>query len=243
MFYETPQFFLILWPFILLLSTVTALMEIQIEGGNGWASCLPSWRFSPKWLRKLMNGKEVTGYHIYFNLHMIVLLHLPLLLAGWSWPMELTILFVLCTTMLLEDFLWFVFNPHFGWQSFFPGKIPWYTHWFGAFPVDYYFWVAMSAFLAGMRGLVIVPVPEPTFGTDNPIIAQLAGWGIGFFACLVVMLAMVLICTPRIRRYLITDTDPHPGHPGFCQACTMPHTARKSAAKKKKKRPSARRKK
>lgn len=218
MTFASPFFLLILWPFILLFSVVTALMEIQIEGGNGWARCLPSWRFAPSWLRKVLNGKDLTGYHVYLNLHLFILFHLPIVLMGWSWTLELTILFLLSTSMLCEDFLWFILNPHFGWPSFASANISWFTRWVGPLPLDYYFWIAVSATLAGLRG-VTSEETVPALGSLHPVLQQLTGWGIGFAFTVIALIMIVLVCTPRIKRFLANDVLPHPGHPGMCSVC------------------------
>jgi hypothetical protein len=40
--------------------------------------------------------------------------------------------------MLIEDFLWFVFNPHYGIKKFRKGQIWWHTNWLGPMPVLYW---------------------------------------------------------------------------------------------------------
>ncbi len=219
MMFADPYYWVALWIFVLVLSTVTALMEIQIEGGNGWAGCLPSWRFAPGWLKLFLNGKDLTGYHVYLDLHLLFLFHLPLLLMGWSWMTELTILSVFFACMVCEDFLWFVLNPHFGWDSFSPAKVPWFNRWIGPFPLDYYFWLIISATLAMLRGVVPGAVSDPTLSTFSLPVQQLLGWGLGFFVIALVITLITMLVTPRIREFLSKDTMPHPGHPGICITC------------------------
>jgi hypothetical protein len=84
--------------FILILvcaSAFVALLEIQIEGGAGWA-----------------------------QLFVFSLGHLPYTMGvqpGWS--TELRILAFLIFFWVLEDFLWFVFNPEYGIRRFRRGDL------------------------------------------------------------------------------------------------------------------------
>lgn len=52
--------------FILTASILMALFEIQVEGKNGWAADLPTWRSNNKWLYKFMGNRPVTGYQFIF---------------------------------------------------------------------------------------------------------------------------------------------------------------------------------
>jgi len=211
----TPLSFVALWLFVLALSAVTALMEIQIEGGNGWAANLPTWRIAPKWLLPFLNGKDLTGYHLYLQLHLLILFHFPILLEGFSWGTELTIISVFLAAMTCEDFLWFVLNPHFGWQSFKMGNIAWFKAWFGPFPIDYYLWLTVSALCAILRGTLAGAPADPTLGSLSPELQQLIGWGVGFLVAVTVMTMIILVTRPRIARFQAADTEPHPGHPGI----------------------------
>jgi hypothetical protein len=40
--------------------------------------------------------------------------------------------------MFLEDFLWFVFNPHYGIKKFRKGEIWWHKTWWGPVPSLYW---------------------------------------------------------------------------------------------------------
>lgn len=210
-----------LWGFVMVIAACTALMEIQIEGGNGWAGCLPSWRFAPAWMRNFLNGKDLTGYHLYLNLHMLALFHFPIFFVEWSAFLELTILSLYFACMIVEDFLWFILNPHFGWSSFGRGKISWYTRWFFGFPIDYYLWLFVSALFAYVRGILPEALSSPTLlGLSFPV-QHLLGWVTGFFFVAVASMVLIAVVTPRIVRYLSKDTLPHPGHPGICTSCSV----------------------
>lgn len=226
--FESPLFLIPLWAFVFLIAFATALMEIQIEGANGWAKLLPSWRFAPPWLKRLLNGKDITGYHVYLNLHSILLLHFPVFFIGWSWQTELTILFVLSSFVVCEDVLWFILNPHFGWFSFTREKVSWYTSWFGPLPSDYYFWIALSGLFAALRGAADGASGDPLFGGMPVPLQHFVGWLMGLGVFLVCTTMLGLVVTPRITRFLAADTAPHPGHPVAAKK-----RARKPAARKK----------
>ena len=213
MMFSYPFAFIGLWVFAFVLAAVTALLEIQIEGANGWAKDLPTWRYAPKWVLTFMNGKDFTGYHLYLNLHMLVFFHLPVLFLGWSAYIEFTILSISCACLLVEDFLWFVLNQHFGWQSFMKTKVSWYKQWIGPFPIDYYFWLFVSGFLAYLRGLCSGASPDPSLSQFTLPVQHLIGWFVGFLICVVLIFMTSAVMTRRIARFLAQDTLPHPGHP------------------------------
>ena len=71
--------------FIVLVAALLALLEIQIEGREGWAKNLPTWRLRGTWLNRLLGRQEFTGYHLHLNLLMLALFHLPVVVLGeWS---------------------------------------------------------------------------------------------------------------------------------------------------------------
>lgn len=134
---------------IALLAVLFAQLEIQIEGARGWAADLPTWRL-PKdsaW-RWLCGGRELTGYHVYAFAFMAAAFHWPLAFAGaWSLPLEARALGSLALFWLLEDSLWFAFNPAFGLRRFTPRHAPWHPRWFLGVPVDYF---ALAAAAGGL---------------------------------------------------------------------------------------------
>jgi hypothetical protein len=133
-----------------------ALWEIQIEGKDGWAAKLPCWRVTDKWVMKLMGGRPLTGYHFHMVTFLIVILHFPVVFTEWNIQKELLVWGFLSGLLLLEDFFWFVLNPHYGLSRFRKGQIPWHKHWWGPFP-DFYWWYAISATLLiffGKQGVV-----------------------------------------------------------------------------------------
>src|SRR5436190_23540277 len=97
-----------------IVSWLFALLEIQIEGSNGWAAGLPTWRVENRWTRLLYSSKTLTGYHLYIQLFTLAIVHLPfgLSLTQFTWHAEARVLSFFIFFWILEDFLWFVLNPH-----------------------------------------------------------------------------------------------------------------------------------
>ncbi len=125
---------------VLLTSLLFALVEIQIEGPDGWAARLPTWRVDNNWTRWLLGRKPLTGYHLYAAAFIAALLHFPyaLSLVSFSWKTEFRILSFMVLFWIIEDFLWFVCNPHFGLQKFRPQFIWWHApSWWWVVPRDY----------------------------------------------------------------------------------------------------------
>lgn len=118
-----------------------ALVEIQIEGREGWAAGLPTWRIDNKFTRLLNGNRPLTGYHVYLHLFVLSMLHSPfaLGLAVPSWRAEARIFAFLILFWTVEDFLWFVANPAYGLKRFTPKHIPWHRRsWWGIMPRDYW---------------------------------------------------------------------------------------------------------
>ena len=137
-------FILLLW--ILLLALFFAKVEINIEGGNGWGAGLPTWRIEKHWLLDIFwGGRAMTGYHAWVFPFIILLFHTVFFVGcQWSLKLEARIVASLMLFWLIEDFLWFVLNPHYGFRKFNKNDIPWHSHrWFIFMPVDY--WIFMVA--------------------------------------------------------------------------------------------------
>jgi hypothetical protein len=124
--------------FMVLLAFLLAFWEIQIEGKDGWASELPGWRVEKGWLIKLTGGRPITGYHLFMTLFLIAIVHLPAFFVPWSWQLESLVLGFYIGMVLLEDFLWFVLNPHYRIRNFRKGKIWWHKQWWGPIPALYW---------------------------------------------------------------------------------------------------------
>ena len=120
--------------FMVFLAFILALWEIQIEGKDGWAARLPGWRIEKGWLVKVTGGRPLTGYHLFMTLFLITMVHLPLFFTPWSWRLESLLIGFYLGMVLVEDFLWFALNPHYGLKSFRKGKIWWHRSWWGPLP-------------------------------------------------------------------------------------------------------------
>ena len=133
--------------FMVFMSVVLALWEIQIEGRDGWAANLPGWRRESGLLVKMAGGRPVTGYHVCMTVFLIALVHLPLFFTPWTWQTESLVLGFYVGMVFLEDFFWFVLNPHYGIGEFRKGKIWWHKTWWGPVPALYWFLLAVTAVL------------------------------------------------------------------------------------------------
>lgn len=123
--------------FIFLLAFSIAKLEIQIEGKDGWAKNLPTWRAKNKLTSLLQNEYPFTGYHFWAGATVITFIHLPFFIGfQWSLHTELKLLSMFILIATLEDFLWFVFNPSFGIKKFNSKFVPWHR-WIGPVPLAY----------------------------------------------------------------------------------------------------------
>jgi len=139
--------------FLFLVATLLALLEVQIEGTNGWAGALPTWRAEGALVRAITGGRPITGYHVYLWLLLLALLHTPLLFTRFTRELETRLLGWFFLLTVSWDFLWFVWNPSFGLSRFHSENIWWYSRWLLGIPVDYYVGLALSllVYLAGAR--------------------------------------------------------------------------------------------
>lgn len=130
--------------YIFAMALIFAFMEIEIEGKNGWAKKLPTWYkksgFS-KLFSILASKKPLTGYHLFIHLFIILIFHAPFFFGlSWTPLREITAIVAYMTFMIVEDFLWFAFNPAFGLKNFKKKKVWWHgkSEWIGGlFPTDY----------------------------------------------------------------------------------------------------------
>lgn len=142
--------------YLFIMATVLALLEIQIEGEGGWAKNLPTWRPHPdnvigKVYKKILSGKELTGYHTLMFTFVLLVFHLPYVfgltftLEHWLQTLSLFFIFI-----ALWDFLWFVFNPYHPLKNFAKNN-PNHKAFFLGMPTDYYFSILISL-------LVVIPI-------------------------------------------------------------------------------------
>lgn len=128
--------------YLIITSVIFALLEINIEGQHGWAGNLPTWFKKinlPKIFQKLHIRKPLTGYHLFLWIFIALLLHAVFLTTSWSMTAELKIVSFYILLLTLEDFFWFVFNPHFGLKKFSSLHIHWHHDWLLKVPTVYWF--------------------------------------------------------------------------------------------------------
>jgi hypothetical protein len=114
-------------------ATIYSLIEIEIEGCNGWAQELPT----PIVLK--IGTKKLTLYHVYMNIFIF-------LTISSQFQMMLTFQSFLKTFayflqfLLLEDVLWFVFNPFYTMRRYSKPEIWWHSQqpWILGIPFDNY---------------------------------------------------------------------------------------------------------
>jgi hypothetical protein len=116
-----------------------ALLEIQIEGKNGWARHLPTFRINV-FFKKLLGGKPLTGYHIYMLLTFIVVFN-AMMHEEVSLKNEFNIIGYLSIFFVLEDMFWFILNPHYTLKRFIQKDIKWHKRWLFGLPISY--WVGI----------------------------------------------------------------------------------------------------
>lgn len=140
---------LLLLAWVMMLALFFAQTEIQIEGANGWAANLPTWRIEKHLLLDIFwGGRAMTGYHAWIFSFMFLAFHLPHLIAGrFSWRIEARCLSALMLFWIAEDFLWFMLNPAFGLEHFMPQFVPWHKHWLLGVPIDYLTYLVLGSLL------------------------------------------------------------------------------------------------
>jgi len=129
--------------YLLAAAWAMARLEVQIEGAEGWARSLPTWRVDNAFTRSILGGRPLTGYHVWFHILIVLLVHAPfgLGLVTHTLAAELRIIAFLVLFWLVEDWLWFVINPAFGLSAFRADRIRWHQHsWWLIAPREY--WLA-----------------------------------------------------------------------------------------------------
>jgi hypothetical protein len=172
-------FGLALWVLCFLLAN----LEVQIEGPNGWAAKLPTWRTLDPSITWIFGGKPVTGYHVYLNLMLLAFFHFPFVFTNFSWKKEARLISGYVLLTVVWDFLWFVVNPYFGTQRYSAENIWWFKHWFFGFPIDYYFGIVVS--------LIIMIAPGFRSRRESGKLA--AAWAVQFAVLLGLTVMVVLI--------------------------------------------------
>jgi hypothetical protein len=175
---------------------VLAQLEIQIEGPDGWAAKLPTWRWqSPAVLR--WAGKPITGYHVFLLLFILLFIHFPMMTAGFSWERESETLSLFCLLAVFWDFLWFACNPHFGLARFRPDQVWWFKSWFLGLPTSYFSGLVTSAAIYAAGAFLPGSAPWPE---------RLIRWATVFAALLApTLLTLAVVALAPRRKVAITQ--------------------------------------
>lgn len=134
--------------FIILAAVAAAKLEIQIEGKDGCAKNLPTWKVNNKLTKLFLGNYPFTGYHFWVVIVVLIFLHFPFFLGlVWNIKYELEVIAAVLLTAVLEDFLWFVFNPAFRIKKFNKNDVPWHGTWLGPVPLVYILFIFAAIFL------------------------------------------------------------------------------------------------
>ncbi|MBI2624927.1 MAG: hypothetical protein HYW70_01150 [Candidatus Nealsonbacteria bacterium] len=130
------------------LAVVFAYWEVQIEGQHGHAAKLPCWRKEDGWIvKKIFGGTPITGYHIGMNLFLILAFHFVFIFTDWTFLKEVLIAGLIFEFLILEDFSWFLINPHYGFKRFKKEHIHWHRRWMGPVPSSYVYFGILAVIL------------------------------------------------------------------------------------------------
>ena len=139
--------------YTILLACVTALYEIQIEGSDGgWAKNLPTFRIHNRF-KFLLGNKPLTGYHICLLSLFFIVFHGTFLNMRWTIFEEMKTLGLYFWFFVIEDFMWFVFNPSFSVKRFFNRDISWHSRWTFGLPTSYVYGIIIGTTLLILGGL------------------------------------------------------------------------------------------
>lgn len=129
--------------YTVIMALIYALLEIQVEGKNGWCRNLPTFRINV-FFKKFLGGKPLTGYHIYMLLTFLIVFH-AMMHEHLSWRNEANTIGLMSLFFLLEDVFWFIFNPHYTLKRFLEKDIRWHKRWLWGLPVTYWMGIIICA--------------------------------------------------------------------------------------------------
>lgn len=127
--------------YIIILAIIVAMLEINIEGRNGWAKNLP---VTFKTRRFKIDGKPLTGYHFYLFLLFIHVFHAVFIFTQWSLAKEFLLWGYYFLFFVFEDFFWFLLHKNYGIKRFKKHQIEWHKNWFLLLPVVYWQMIIIS---------------------------------------------------------------------------------------------------
>ena len=129
-------------------------VEVEIEGGHGWAERMPTWFLKRGRLGAVygmvMGHRPLTGYHVYVFIMPLIILNLPFGYGvPWSLAGELMVFATFFALAVVWDYTWFVLNPAYTVRRFQKGNVWWFEQpWIWRFPLDYYMGIGLSIILA-----------------------------------------------------------------------------------------------
>lgn len=131
--------------FTIIAALFWAIYEIQIEGKNGWAANLPTWKTN-NWFNKVFGWPYLDGYHLWLFILSLFIFYFPYFLnVPVNFNNELMILINYQIFIILEDFFWFIFNPNWGIKKFLINEIPWQKMKILGLPKNY--WIGLGLLL------------------------------------------------------------------------------------------------
>ena len=110
--------------FIFFSALLYALIEIEIEGKEGWAKNLPT-------ARNIIG--KMTLYHVFMFVFIIIMFIRIYPMYGNN---SFITIFYVTSWFLLEDFLWFVLNPYYTLKNYKKEEIWWHSNqsWIAGIP-------------------------------------------------------------------------------------------------------------
>jgi hypothetical protein len=161
--------------YVFAMCVALAYLEVQIEGPNGWASALPTWRSTNPAVTWVFGGRPVTGYHVGLNVFLLLALHWPLLFKRWTLVDECRVLQSFAVMAFVWDFLWFVLNPSFGLRRYDAAHVWWFRRWVLGVPSDYWIGAGAAVFLRLLPALMrrepmALAVREGVVGVVIPVL-------------------------------------------------------------------------
>lgn len=98
-----------------------AFWEAYIEGKNPWAKASAGWKLT------LPQHFKLTAYHFWLWLFILLLFSLPFVIYGWDFELFGVLLSAIFLGLTIEDFLWYIVNPHCSLKTHWnPKKAYWY---------------------------------------------------------------------------------------------------------------------
>jgi hypothetical protein len=171
-----------------------ACIEIEIEGGYGWAQRLPTWWLGGGIVGRIygvaMGHRPLTGYHVFAFTIPILILHFPYVMGvDWTLAGELRTIGTFFALAVFWDYMWFVFNPAYTVARFKRGNVWWFeVPWIWRFPLDYYNGIGLSIGFAALAALAD--------GHSDPLVHQL--W---MLAGLAVLTGIAVLAAPLYQRW------------------------------------------